>query len=61
MKQKSICLKGFIERIKHVVDKQVVVGFGLSIANYIVEAHKGTIKADHNKPKGTVITIKLPK
>ena len=36
-------------------------GLGLSIANYIVTAHNGTIKASHNKPKGTVFTIKLPR
>lgn len=36
-------------------------GLGLSIAQYIVSAHGGTIKASHNSPKGTVFTIKLPK
>ena len=36
-------------------------GLGLSIANVIVKAHNGTIKASHNKPKGTIFTIKLPK
>lgn len=36
-------------------------GLGLSIANYIVTAHGGTIKATHNSPKGTVFTIRLPK
>lgn len=36
-------------------------GLGLSIANYIVTAHGGTIKASHNSPKGTVFTIRLPK
>lgn len=36
-------------------------GLGLSIANYIVTAHNGTIKASHNKPKGTIFTIKLPR
>ena len=36
-------------------------GLGLSIANYIVTAHGGTIKATHNLPKGTIFTIRLPK
>lgn len=36
-------------------------GLGLSIANTIVSAHSGTIKASHNNPKGTIFTIKLPK
>lgn len=36
-------------------------GLGLSIANYIVTAHGGTIKATHNMPKGTIFTIKLPR
>ena len=35
-------------------------GLGLSIASMIVKAHNGTIKAMHNKPKGTVFLIKLP-
>ena len=34
-------------------------GLGLSIANSIVQAHGGTIKALHNKPKGTIFEIKL--
>lgn len=36
-------------------------GLGLSIADTIIKAHNGTIKASHNTPKGTVFTIKLPK
>lgn len=36
-------------------------GLGLSIASFIVEAHGGNIKAEHNKPKGTIIIIKIPK
>ena len=36
-------------------------GLGLSIADVIVKAHNGTIKASHNKPKGTIFNIKLPK
>lgn len=36
-------------------------GLGLSIADVIAKAHNGTIKASHNKPKGTIFTIKLPK
>ena len=34
-------------------------GLGLSIASHIVELHGGSIKAMHNKPKGTIIEIKL--
>lgn len=36
-------------------------GLGLSIADFIVTEHGGTIKASHNNPKGTIFTIKLPK
>lgn len=36
-------------------------GLGLSIADVIIKAHNGTIKASHNKPKGTIFTIRLPK
>ena len=35
-------------------------GLGLSIAKWIVEIHKGTIKALHNGEKGTIMYIKLP-
>ena len=34
-------------------------GLGLSIAQNIVALHKGTIKAEHNIPNGTVIKIKI--
>ena len=34
-------------------------GLGLSIAHTIVTKHKGTIKAMHNEPKGTVFIVKL--
>ena len=34
-------------------------GLGLSLANTIVEAHGGTIKAKHNSPKGTIIEIRI--
>ena len=34
-------------------------GLGLSIADSIVQAHGGTIKAMHNKPKGTIFEIRL--
>lgn len=34
-------------------------GLGLSIASTIVLSHKGTIKAIHNKPKGTIILVKI--
>lgn len=36
-------------------------GLGLSIASSIVSAHGGTIKANHNNPKGTVFIVRLPK
>lgn len=34
-------------------------GLGLSIADALVRAHGGTIKAAHNSPKGTIFTIKM--
>ena len=34
-------------------------GLGLSIAHTIVKSHGGSIKITHNKPKGTVVTVKL--
>lgn len=37
------------------------VGLGLSIAQWIVEKHKGSIKAVKNKNKGTTFIIKLQK
>ena len=36
-------------------------GLGLSIADTIIKAHGGSIKASHNTPKGTIFTIKLSK
>ena len=36
-------------------------GLGLSIADFIVTSHGGNIRASHNKPKGTVFTIRLPR
>lgn len=35
-------------------------GLGLAIAKALVECHKGKIFADHNIPKGTVVTIQIP-
>ncbi len=34
-------------------------GLGLSIAHTIVTLHGGTIKMAHNKPKGTVVIVKI--
>lgn len=34
-------------------------GLGLSIAHTIVKNHGGSIKITHNKPKGTVVTVKI--
>ena len=34
-------------------------GLGLSIAHTIVVNHGGSIKISHNKPKGTIVTIKI--
>ena len=40
-------------------EKQEEVDFGLSIADTIVKAHNGSIKAMHNTPKGTIFTVRL--
>lgn len=37
------------------------MGLGLSIADWIVDRHGGTIKVTHNEPKGSIFTIKLSK
>jgi Signal transduction histidine kinase len=36
-------------------------GLGLSIARWIVDKHGGSIKAQHNEPHGTIISIIIPK
>lgn len=36
-------------------------GLGLAIANEIIALHNGTIKINHNTPKGIIVTIKLGK
>ncbi|MDL4841248.1 sensor histidine kinase [Aquibacillus rhizosphaerae] len=36
------------------------MGLGLSIAQWIVTSHHGTISAYQNQPKGTILKIKLP-
>jgi two-component system, OmpR family, sensor histidine kinase CiaH len=37
------------------------IGLGLSIAQWIVSAHGGSIKVSANEIKGTTFKIKLPK
>ena len=37
------------------------VGLGLSIAKWIVTQHKGSIQIFANQPKGTIVSVKLPK
>jgi len=34
-------------------------GLGLSIAYTIVKSHGGSIKLSHNKPKGTIVNIRI--
>lgn len=36
-------------------------GLGLSIAHYIVDRHGGNIRLSHNEPKGTIVTVRLPR
>ncbi|GIP28901.1 two-component sensor histidine kinase [Paenibacillus sp. J23TS9] len=36
-------------------------GLGLSIAQWIVDSHHGSIQALHNQPKGMIFRIRLPK
>lgn len=36
-------------------------GLGLAIAHFIVDCHSGTIKLGHNEPKGTVVTVRVPR
>ncbi|MEJ0052412.1 MAG: ATP-binding protein [Methylovirgula sp.] len=36
------------------------LGIGLAISRSIVTSHSGSIQASHNKPTGTIITIRLP-
>ncbi len=35
-------------------------GLGLYVASLITQRHGGKIAAKHNKPKGTIVTVKLP-
>ena len=34
-------------------------GLGLSIAHTIVKQHGGTIKIEHNNPKGTIVIVRI--
>jgi two-component system, OmpR family, sensor histidine kinase CiaH len=36
------------------------MGLGLSIAQWIVDKHKGTIKVTKNQHKETTFTVKIP-
>jgi two-component system sensor histidine kinase CiaH len=36
-------------------------GLGLAIAKTIVEEHMGKIVIDHNEPKGTKVSISIPR
>lgn len=36
------------------------LGIGLAISRSIAQSHSGSIQASHNKPAGTIITIRLP-
>lgn len=50
----------FTEKIRQEVEKQEEPDFGLSIAQYLVALHKGSIKITRNEPTGTIVSIKLP-
>ena len=51
----------FTEKIRQEVEKQEEPDFGLSIAQYLVALHKGSIKITRNEPTGTIVSIRLPK
>lgn len=54
-------LNVFTEKIRQEVEKQEEPDFGLSIAQYLVSLHKGSIKITRNEPTGTIVSIRLPK
>ena len=46
--------------LPHFSTKGRGTGLGLAIVHRIISEHRGTIRADDNRPHGTVFTIRLP-